>query len=135
MFFEAESFNQPLNWDVSNLEDGRSMFQNAQSFVGHGLRAWNVSKLKQYSGMFNGATNFNTNIACWGDRVQEDTSITAYVNWIESGPHPEDEEEEEEEGLTIEQFIANFRRGIFARTKVEKCMYKDFMFQKRSNVF
>ena len=33
MFFEAKSFNQPLNnWDVSNVKDMTSMFYVAISF-------------------------------------------------------------------------------------------------------
>ena len=33
MFADAEAFNQPLNkWDVSNVMNMRSMFENANSF-------------------------------------------------------------------------------------------------------
>ena len=47
MFYDARSFNQPLNtsgndWNVSNVTDMRCMFNDAESF-NQPLNDWNVS--------------------------------------------------------------------------------------------
>ena len=55
MFYGAKSFNnQDLSgWDVSNVTDMKSMFQNAESF-NQNLSKWNVSKETRMEGMFDG---------------------------------------------------------------------------------
>ena len=45
MFFEAGSFNQPLNnWNVSKVRDMDAMFEGARSF-NQPLNNWNVTRL------------------------------------------------------------------------------------------
>ena len=49
MFYDATSFNQPLNkWNVSNVTDMYSMFAVAKSF-NQPLNNWNVSNFPQRS--------------------------------------------------------------------------------------
>ena len=56
--YGASSFNQPLNnWDVSNVEDMREMFTNAESFedatsFNQPLNNWDVSNVKDMGYMF-----------------------------------------------------------------------------------
>ena len=70
MFFNASSFNQPLNnWDVSNVKNMWRMFSGARSF-NQPLNKWNVSipkydefiqsfKVTDTEGMFMYANSFN----------------------------------------------------------------------------
>ena len=52
MFYNAESFNQPLNkWDVSNVTNMSLMFANAVSF-NQPLNKWNVSNVTSMNEMF-----------------------------------------------------------------------------------
>ena len=65
MFYEASSFNQPLNnWNVSNVKDMRIMFYDASSF-NQPLNNWNVSNVKNMRGMFRGARSFNQPLNKW----------------------------------------------------------------------
>ena len=50
------------DWDVSNVEDMRMMFQESK-FNGN-ISRWDVSKVKNMHGMFN-KSNFNGNISDW----------------------------------------------------------------------
>ena len=52
MFEEARSFNQPLNWDVSNVTDMSAMFYGASSF-NQPLNHWGekVSNVATMGGM------------------------------------------------------------------------------------
>ena len=59
MFYEAPSFNQPLNnWNVSKVKDMVFMFYNASSF-NQPLNNWNVSNVTDMDSMFYEATSFN----------------------------------------------------------------------------
>ena len=54
----------PLNWDVSNVTNMRTMFNAARAFnqpIGH----WNVSKVKNMYFMFADARAFNQDISDW----------------------------------------------------------------------
>ena len=55
----ATTFNQPLNkWNVSNVEDMLSMFQNCEDF-NQPLNNWNVSNVEDMENMFQNARSFN----------------------------------------------------------------------------
>ena len=59
MFFEAGSFNQPLNnWNVSKVRDMAVMFAGADSF-NRPINKWNVSNVWNMYHMFQGASSFN----------------------------------------------------------------------------
>ena len=52
MFWNAESFNQPLNnWNVSNVTNMKFMFWGAESF-NQPLDKWNVSNVTNMKWMF-----------------------------------------------------------------------------------
>ena len=54
MFYNASSFNQPLNpWNVSQVNDMSNMFYNATSF-NQPLNLWNISRVNNMSYMFAG---------------------------------------------------------------------------------
>ena len=59
MYWDASSFNQPLNkWNVSKVTYMRAMFEDASSF-NQPLNNWNVSKVETMRWMFEGASSFN----------------------------------------------------------------------------
>ncbi len=65
MFYNASSFNQPINdWDVSNVTDMSLMFFNASSF-NQPIGDWDVSNVTDMGGMFSSATSFNQPIGNW----------------------------------------------------------------------
>ena len=65
MFGGATSFNQPLdNWNVSNVTNMGGMFYNAESF-NQPLNKWNLSKVKNMSHMFCSARSFNQPLNKW----------------------------------------------------------------------
>ena len=51
-------YGEIRNWDVSNVTDMDHMFWDAHSF-NQPLNNWNVSKVTNMSEMFNGASSFN----------------------------------------------------------------------------
>ena len=58
MYWDASSFNQPLNkWNVSKVTYMRYMFCKASSF-NQPLNKWNVSNVKDMSFMFRDAISF-----------------------------------------------------------------------------
>ena len=63
MFCDAESFNQPINFDVTSLTDTFSMFLNAKSF--NQPINFDTSSLDDISYMFYGASSFDQNIENW----------------------------------------------------------------------
>ena len=56
MYWDASSFNQPLNkWNVSKVTYMRAMFEDASSF-NQPLNNWNVSNVTYMESMFGDAT-------------------------------------------------------------------------------
>ena len=53
-----KKYGEINNWDVSNVTDMTQMFYNAESF-NQPLNKWNVSKVTNMGGMFYGANSFN----------------------------------------------------------------------------
>jgi len=65
MFWEATSFNQPLEqWDVSSVNDMSWMFEGATLF-NQPLEQWDVSSVSDMRGMFWAATSFNQPLEQW----------------------------------------------------------------------
>jgi prepilin-type N-terminal cleavage/methylation domain-containing protein len=65
MFFGASSFNQPLNnWDTSNMTNMSQMFFGASSF-NQPLNNWDTSNMTNMSGMFYNASSFNQPLNNW----------------------------------------------------------------------
>ena len=66
MFYNAKSFNQPLNkWDVSSVIYMEYMFINALSF-NQDINNWNVSNVKYMSYMLSGSLlEKNNNLPEW----------------------------------------------------------------------
>ena len=89
MFNKAENFNQNLRkWNVSNGLNFKYMFAGATSYVGYGLKNWNLMggatfsvKKRAYDtyvsqnvelnfhGMFNNGTSFNGDVSNWGNKI------------------------------------------------------------------
>jgi surface protein len=67
MFLEAFNFNQNISsWDVSNVTDMSSMFNNATKFNNGGSSlTWSVSNVENMSFMFFQAYEFNQPIDLW----------------------------------------------------------------------
>lgn len=61
-------------WDVSNVQDMSSMFEENRAFQGVGLYRWDVSAVKNMSAMFRYATNFNEPISFWDVTSAKDIS-------------------------------------------------------------
>ena len=59
MFHRAESFNQPLFQNVSNVADMSAMFEGATSF-NQPLNKWNVSNVTDMGFMFWRAYSFKS---------------------------------------------------------------------------
>ena len=65
MFLQASSFNQPLDsWDVSSVTTVRSMFHQASSF-NQPLDSWDVSSVTDMGFMFYQASSFNQPLDSW----------------------------------------------------------------------
>jgi surface protein len=65
LFEDAAAFNQPLNnWDVSQVTNMRWMFFGAEAFD-QPLANWKVDQVTNMHGMFAGATAFNQPLADW----------------------------------------------------------------------
>lgn len=65
MFFNAESFNQPLdNWDTSNVTNMQFTFLGANAF-NQDLGNWDTSNITDMTFMFKDATSFNGDISGW----------------------------------------------------------------------
>jgi surface protein len=65
MFFQATSFNQPLDgWNVGTVTNMSYMFYGASSF-NHPIENWDVRNVTSMYAMFDGAINFNQSIGKW----------------------------------------------------------------------
>ena len=65
MFNNAPAFNQTLSgWNVNSATNMSSMFANATVF-NQDLSSWNVSNVTNMSSMFSGARAFNFSISSW----------------------------------------------------------------------
>ncbi|WP_347938489.1 BspA family leucine-rich repeat surface protein [Mycoplasma feriruminatoris] len=66
LFNKAANFNDPnvKNWDVSNIKDMQSMFDDAKIF-NQDLDKWNTSNVTDMSFMFRGANAFNGKVSNW----------------------------------------------------------------------
>jgi len=65
VFYNAESFNQPLNsWNVENVTNMGNMFTGAKIF-NQPLDSWDVSKVTNMYSMFEQAENFNQSLSTW----------------------------------------------------------------------
>ena len=78
MFHRAESFNQPLFQNVSNVADMSAMFEGATSF-NQSLDNWDVSNVERMSEMFEGATSFNQPLNKWN------VSNVKIMRWMFNG--------------------------------------------------
>lgn len=90
MFCECSSFNQPLNWNVSNVEDMTLMFAGCHNF-NQPLNSWNTSSVMQMSQMFYDCSRFNQPLDQWNVSNVEDMTLMFYrctnfnqnlTNWV-----------------------------------------------------
>jgi surface protein len=80
LFEDAAAFNQPLNnWDVSQVTNMRWMFFGAEAFD-QPLANWKVDQVTNMHGMFAGATAFNQPLADWTvDQVTDMCFMFSYA--------------------------------------------------------
>ena len=65
MFSHCPNFNQDLSsWDVSKVEDMSDMFYGCKYF-NQDLSSWNVSNVKDMCSMFQGCKSFNQDLSSW----------------------------------------------------------------------
>lgn len=66
LFMESKrsDFSGIESWDVSNVKDMSSMFQDAENF-NKNIGSWNVSNVENMNIMFYHASNFNQDISSW----------------------------------------------------------------------
>jgi len=72
MFLNAFMFNNgggnnPLNWNVSSVQNMNGMFYNAYNF-NQSLSSWNVQNVRQMQDMFINASSFNQSLGSWDIR-------------------------------------------------------------------
>lgn len=75
MFANTDSFNQPLNWNVSHVRDMSQMFENAKSF-NQPLNKWDTSNTYDMTQMFRDAESFDQDISNWD--ISEVTSSNLF---------------------------------------------------------
>jgi len=63
MFFNAKSFNQPLNFNTNNVTNMTNMFSFASAF--NQQLNFNTSKVTNMTNMFYAASSFNQDISNW----------------------------------------------------------------------
>lgn len=64
LFYESSFKGDISNWNVSNVENMESMFDNAYYF-NCDISKWDVSNVKKMHSMFFEATSFNQDISNW----------------------------------------------------------------------
>ncbi len=64
MFYGNDTFNLPLFWDVSYVEEMNNMFRGAKTF-NQPLNHWDVSLVRSMAGMFSETDNFNQPLDRW----------------------------------------------------------------------
>jgi surface protein len=75
MFWIAWSFNRNLStWDMSNVKNMSGMFHGADIFEGIELDQWNTSHVENVHGMFAATDLFNANLSSWDVRCVTDMS-------------------------------------------------------------
>ena len=87
MFENCESFNQPLEWDVSNVTVMSYMFENCESFRGPLTWIggdWDVSSVNNMSHMFYNCVSFTQNLSNWDVR-----SVRYHENTFDHCPCPQ----------------------------------------------
>jgi hypothetical protein len=84
MFFQAYSFNQPLNdWDVSNVKYMSLMFTEANSF-NQDISSWELNSLEVATYMFSSNESFNQDLTGWNDDLPD--SVIDYDGIIDNCP-------------------------------------------------
>tara|TARA_Y100000994_G_scaffold45842_2_gene36003 strand:+ start:12172 stop:23358 length:11187 start_codon:yes stop_codon:yes gene_type:complete len=71
-------------WDVSNVTEMTSMFENASSY-NQPISSWNVSKVTNMDSMFENASSFNKDISGWDVSAIDITSKSLYTFGLNSG--------------------------------------------------
>ena len=76
MFDDANEFYSDISkWNVSEVRDISGMFNSASLFNGN-LSLWDVSKVTGMAEMFNDARAFNQNLCMWNSRINNSTEVT-----------------------------------------------------------
>lgn len=72
LFYQSErkDFTGIEDWNVSNVKDMSGMFKYTP--INHNLNKWNVSKVENMHKMFLGAVTFNSDISKWNVSQVED---------------------------------------------------------------
>ena len=90
MFHLASSFNQPLNWNVSNVTDMSDLFGEATSFnqplTSPGGGSWNVSNVTNMNSMFSGADLFNQPLNDWNVSNVTNMQFMFFYAWSFNQP-------------------------------------------------
>ena len=82
IFWDATSFNQPLNgWDVSSVTNTFAMFRGADTF-NQPLDIWNIYSVANMNGMSFNAISFNQPLESW-----DVSSVTNMTGMFTNAPH------------------------------------------------
>ncbi|QVK06659.1 BspA family leucine-rich repeat surface protein [Mycoplasma mycoides] len=90
MFYNTTWFNSEaiLKWDTSNVTDMGEMFGRAMAF-NRDLSSWDVSKVKNFEKMFEGASEYNNGgkHLNWKDKLKSATNMEKMFNKAEKFSH------------------------------------------------
>ena len=79
MFGGNKVFNQDISkWDVSNVENMRTMFVDAESF-NQPIGEWDVSNVENMFRMFNVASSFNQDLSKWDVSNVKNCDVFCYL--------------------------------------------------------